>query len=77
MNKLMKRFSAVGTIVLPLTLIAGLWGMNVEGGPSVPTIIFFSSLSLSLFIIIIILVVQLLLFAPHIPFLTNGILISL
>lgn len=26
----MKRFSAVATIVLPLTLISSLWGMNVE-----------------------------------------------
>jgi magnesium transporter len=27
--QLMKRFSACATIVLPLTLIAGIWGMNV------------------------------------------------
>jgi len=26
----MKRFSAVATIVLPLTLISSLWGMNIE-----------------------------------------------
>jgi magnesium transporter len=30
-NYIMKKFSAVGTIVLPLTLIAGIWGMNVHG----------------------------------------------
>jgi len=29
-NYLMKKFSAVGTVVLPLTLIAGIWGMNVH-----------------------------------------------
>ena len=28
--QLMKKFSAMATIVLPLTLIAGIWGMNVE-----------------------------------------------
>lgn len=30
MNHIIKRFSAVATIVLPLTLVAGLFGMNVE-----------------------------------------------
>jgi len=29
-NYLMKKFSAVGTVVLPLTLVAGIWGMNVH-----------------------------------------------
>lgn len=30
MNKVMKRFSAVATIVIPLTLVSSLWGMNIE-----------------------------------------------
>ena len=29
MNELMKSFSAIATIFLPLNLVAGLWGMNV------------------------------------------------
>ena len=29
MNELMKKFSAIATIFLPLNLVAGLWGMNV------------------------------------------------
>jgi len=30
MNDVMKKFSAVATVMLPLTLVAGLWGMNVK-----------------------------------------------
>lgn len=29
MNQVMKKFNAMATIVLPLTLVTGLWGMNV------------------------------------------------
>jgi len=30
LNEVMKRFSAVATIVIPLTLVSSLWGMNVQ-----------------------------------------------
>ena len=36
MNRLASQFSSIATIVLPLTLVAGMWGMNVPvpGGDS-------------------------------------------
>lgn len=30
-NKIIKKFSAVATILIPLTLISGIMGMNVKG----------------------------------------------
>lgn len=33
LNEVMKRLTVIGTISLPLTLIAGLWGMNVPNLP--------------------------------------------
>ena len=29
-NLVMKRFSAMATLVIPLTLVSSMWGMNVE-----------------------------------------------
>jgi magnesium transporter len=43
-NDVMKRFSAIATILLPLSLVAGLFGMNigVPGQVRADTLCFFS-----------------------------------
>lgn len=30
MNVVMKKFNAMATIVLPMTVVTGMWGMNVQ-----------------------------------------------
>jgi len=57
MSGAMKKLSAVATLLLPLTLIAGLWGMNVPvPGHDSDSLYWFLGISLSFLLFAVILV---------------------